>query len=440
MASWGNAENARNEQDMDSNGYKLKVRNTSGAYDESDWRVDIEETDANGRALRLDGNVCLKRGNRVCGYVRPDATDQDPNVNWLKINSENGDPDVEIGNGLTMESGNRVRIRGKNISIGAALDEQYRVGIAGSVLVGPSEGDLEAMRVDGHMVIDEGVKAPSLDALGANHLLNIGATQAGEVHIGRSTKPVTVDGHIVANAGVDVIGSLGATQDIGAEGNVFGNTLQSHSLDTPAAGTLQIGCHNADLVTVADVGVETQVLGSLSVQQDADLQGNMQVQGTLTGQGVIAASTLQGSSLQVNGAAAIEQTLHVGGQTTLRNHLTVEHVQGHLPSDITATGCIRADMVLYGAKLSVSNNATIGGDLNVAGEIHGGTLNVDGTSMLSGQTALGNSLLMNGHDLILGGTGPSPTKIRYGANPERIEFVIAGTVRFVIDKTGGHNV
>ncbi|MBK6766338.1 MAG: hypothetical protein IPG71_08480 [bacterium] len=52
MASWGNAEDERNAQPMDSNGQKLKVRSTSGAYAPSDYRVDIEEaSDASRRAL-----------------------------------------------------------------------------------------------------------------------------------------------------------------------------------------------------------------------------------------------------------------------------------------------------------------------------------------------------------------------------------------------------
>jgi len=221
--------------------------------------------------------------------------------------------------------------------------------------------------------------------------------------------------------------------------HVAGKTW-TDELDAPAAGTLQIGGHNATLVTIADIGVETQVLGSLNVQQDADLQGDVQVQGTLTGQGVIAASTLQGSSLVVNGAAAISQALDVGGQTTLRNHLTVEHYQGQPPSDITATGSIRADMVLYGAELSVSNNATVGGDLIVSGEIQGGTLRVSGGAELAGGTRMEDVLDMNEHDLILGGHSENETKIRYAKDPDRIEFMVEGKVRFVIDKTGGHNV
>ncbi|MBU1983560.1 hypothetical protein KJ815_04010, partial [bacterium] len=407
MAEWGNGTGARNPVDMDSNGYKLKVRNTSGAYSESDWRVDIEDTAASARALRLDGNICLKRGTRVCGYVRADASDQDPNVNWLKINSEGGDPDLQIGNGLTTQSGNRVKIRGKNISIGAALDEQYRVGIAGSVLVGPSEGALEAMRVDGTLVVDDAIKVPLIDATGVDHVLNIGTMQAGQVIIGRTGETASVNGHLYANAGAEIIGSLGASQDISAEGTVFGNTLQGNSLDvdgpadiaenlaihgvvttdlrvagktltekldTPAASTLQIGAENANLVTIADMGVETQLLGSLGVQQDADLQGNVLVHGTLTGQGLITANTLQGSALDVNGPADIAENLIVGGQTTLHNDLTVQQVYGQPPANIHATGCITADMVLYGAELSVSNNATVGGDLLVSGSVQGATL------------------------------------------------------------------
>jgi hypothetical protein len=41
MAEWGNGQNVQAGVDMDSNGQKLKVRNTSGTYTESNWRAEI---------------------------------------------------------------------------------------------------------------------------------------------------------------------------------------------------------------------------------------------------------------------------------------------------------------------------------------------------------------------------------------------------------------
>jgi hypothetical protein len=63
MAEWGNGTNQRHQTDMDSNGYKLKVRNTSGTYQESAYRAEITETAESEQALHVKGLTDLERTN-----------------------------------------------------------------------------------------------------------------------------------------------------------------------------------------------------------------------------------------------------------------------------------------------------------------------------------------------------------------------------------------
>jgi hypothetical protein len=59
MASWGNQQDNRFPQHMDSNGQKLTVRNTTGPYDEPDYRVEINENSGLKLALKSWGQNAL---------------------------------------------------------------------------------------------------------------------------------------------------------------------------------------------------------------------------------------------------------------------------------------------------------------------------------------------------------------------------------------------
>jgi hypothetical protein len=325
MASWGNEQNQRYQQDMDSNGQKLKVRNTSGAYQPSDWRVDIEDTGQEAKALRVDGKIQLKRGDRVCGVVRPEISN--PNVNALGLNSgsDDGDKNVEIGYGSEMGSGNTVTIMGSNIWIGnTAQPASYRVAIGGPVQV--SGGTAETLHVVGRVVADTRVSTPSVECLTTNAVLNIGTEQAAQILVGRAGRFMTIYGRLNVEELTELSGGLNvAAGDLHVNENVtVGGSLSAPSLTGPT--TVQQDSDQHPTLIVHHLSASNSVPALKVVNDSTTAQGMggyfrapraivAEGETTLSGPTILQSNVLiEGETKHLNIVHMQEEPIHLGGE------------------------------------------------------------------------------------------------------------------------------
>jgi hypothetical protein len=431
----GNFTNQDNMDSADSSNQvdkRLCVRNYEAPPLDTNWRAEIKETGAGAQALRVNGKVNLVKPGTThalenCGTIEGTVWNvgQPEEYGSLSINTDSGAPNVEIGNGTSMDAGNIVTIGGKHIWIGNSADEQYfRAGIAGPVAmatentqVGRSIGALHAtgrLQVNSnfdtqeppHSYEDGVVATEFLDAIsdsGSQTEVKIGTAHASKVRIGRSNLQTVVNGALVIGQG-----SSPATEGLVVTGgmNVTGG-IQLHG------GTLLGG--GVNLHQIADINAT-----SLDIDGSADILNDLEVHGNID--------------------------LNDGNLTTRGDIETL---------NLAAGGNISADGELRGGTLSVTDEASVGGKLEVVGDMTDGNLSINGSSLnakgasfsqavsmagslaVTGQTTHGNTVNMQGQHILMGGSGAGEVFMKYASN--RLEIYVGGTLRFYIDSTGGHN-
>jgi hypothetical protein len=210
------------------------------------------------------------------------------------------------------------------------------------------------------------------------------------------------------------IGGKFYTDQLKASSVDFGKTIASHAIITDSANKIDL--INIDNITIdgntitttntnGDLTVNPNGTGSLNIQANTDVVGNLTVSGTstFTGQTTLASLnvtdltsgrvvlagtsgeiedsgnlTFTGSLLTLTGNEAITGTLDVNGQSTLAS-LNVE--------DLTATRLTFAgtsgelvdsgNLIFDGSKLTITGNEQITGTLNVDSQATLASLNVE---------------------------------------------------------------
>ena len=174
--------------------------------------------------------------------------------------------------------------------------------------------------------------------------------------------------------------------------------------------------------------------GSLSVNANADISGDLTAGETTINGGVTASGdVIGGGSIQCPNVAKFSPD---GGQVDVKTTVQQANVnQGSLIVMHNAAGTNKP-------ALDVTNRSTNASAIGVQ-VIAPVAISATGVSMFTGTTKFNGSsnfygtASLDGNPIILGGSEATETRIRHANN--RIEFLVGGTLRFYIDTTGGHN-
>ena len=221
------------------------------------------------------------------------------------------------------------------------------------------------------------------------------------VMTGIYASPVMADGQI---SGINVTGGTGAGLE--ASDKVIINGVELEILPGGADGIVKAA---GGTFTQLNVTNGMEITGGKLTVGDTSIEyttGNTVVGGTLTAAG---AANLNGG-LTVNGAASLKDGLNVSGGATVNGKLTaadglevtnngINVNEGGLTVVEGATDIRDGLSVSGGAtvdRLGVTNNATVGGTLEVTGEttlagLTAGATTVDGTLDVTGDTTLANT-------------------------------------------------
>ena len=77
MASWGNETGTQHQQDMESNGYKLKVTGNTGG---TGYQAEFKDEGGFGQAVKVDGALHLYRDTVLQGRIQPNLLGAPPVV------------------------------------------------------------------------------------------------------------------------------------------------------------------------------------------------------------------------------------------------------------------------------------------------------------------------------------------------------------------------
>jgi hypothetical protein len=317
MASWGNAENAQNPQDMDSNGQKLAVR-SGGTPAGTNYRVDIEElSDASRRALfvlgqtkmakaigqtslvldvsgkakftdasdvdavvietlgktvlahtgdnpavEVDDAIKIVSGATHGGTIKADTSD--PQNTILSINSALNDPDVQIGAG-----DNIVTLTASQLRLGSSAEAGINTAIRGPVRITGNAG-VENLDVVGNAKVREGFVAASFDVNIAGNNVTFGGNNADEtVNLGESG-----DGTLGVHSDTDIGGSLyvGTTTELAGAANIGSS---QNPADLTVNGNTTVNGHS-------QINGNVDVDKELTVKSDTNLNGKAFINNTST--------------------------------------------------------------------------------------------------------------------------------------------------------------
>jgi hypothetical protein len=335
--AWANSNGSFNNYDMDSAegavAKKLRVRDTTTPPAAQTYRAEIAErvTGSEANALKVVGNVELAEFRNGTDNLAGSLTVEPAG---LYINSRDpqqipgGDPAVHLGWHGDNDTGNYVFIGGKEIGMGPGQSpiSGNKVTMAAPVLIpggiGSTEGDLKVVERD-------------------------------------------------------------------QEGHILGGRIVARHLDAPLTSppidpvALSVGAINASRVDIARSGVQTEVAGSLKVDQTLELRGNVDCYGVLA---------TRGEGINTNGGY-----LYAGTGTVTAG-------------DVNASGSIsgvdvHAEGTLSGTVLGVTGNASFGGGISSAaltasGQLRGGSLATTGAITgghlsLNGGGDIGGRLAVN---------------------------------------------
>jgi cytoskeletal protein CcmA (bactofilin family) len=439
MAEWANGTGAQPAVPMDSNGQKLKVRNTSGAYSPSDYQADIADTSANAKALRVDGKIQLESGGTACGTIEPTSGQ----INILNAG----------GNAVITVSNNSTIVAGATVNIGAVGSD---VVLQAPTSINGTPQGVHALHVQGDAAVDQRIWTPRIEVLNSDLALHLGTEQTYEVDIGtppsqqypnnvtRVLSKLTVNGHVETVADALIGTDLTANGDIESTGG----QLIATGLDINGSGDVLGG------LTVHGVVNAGILLGSvLDINGNGDVSGDLAVHGTVNG------SVVQGSSLDINGNGDVSGTLSAGtvsaggitasgtvfgsggiecpnaakftpGAGTIDVKTVAQQSVNNLATLTVKHNSAQATMPALDVQTSSPTTAALRATSAFA-------LEAIGDAKITGKTTHGNAVYMEGHEIRLGGTGATETLARHLNN--RIEFWVGGRVRFYIDTTGGHN-
>jgi hypothetical protein len=502
MASWGNQTGQQFIQPMDSNGEKLKVRSTSGAYSASAYRVEIEEaSDGDRRALNVKGQAkivqsvnshalivtgptlvqALSGATNVGFRVEGDTTTQidrsgaaNPSQNALEvfgktyITANSGEPLALDINGQVKISENATNIaRFKNGVLGGARldintgpsDPGVRIGREGvsgntvsllghAVEIGGS-GSLVTLHADEGPVVVTGSQSPNLQVVGDLQVDNDIHTSEVDA-IGLVNNSLILGG--INNIGACRVGQFAsqitlAENGSGALVSIRGPVLINDG-DLNHQARLEV---QGDISSHANLGCqgELDVGGPLDCEGDADFAQDVVVHGGLTvgTQQQSSNSTLHGNltvngDTTANGSISVQNNLDMNGDLNVTNRFKVTDAIT-CDANTSCTGDFNVD-----GETNLNNDVTMGSAqspilANVNGDTNiSGKLSVDGATSLNSELEAQDVARFNERSHHLNGvalTAPGTSFTGMIKQNSRIEFFLDGTLRFYIDSTGGHN-
>jgi hypothetical protein len=222
-------------------------------------------------------------------------------------------------------------------------------------------------------------------------------TAAGTLGITGITSTAGInDSVLIAANNVTAAGTLGVTGITSTAG--INDSVLIAANNVTAAGTLGVtgmtstaGINDSALIAANNVTAS----GTLGVTGDTTLNGNL----------TVADNILLGGNLVVNDDATITHTLGVTGATTLNNNLTVRGLTSGVltnkftvdatTGNTTVAGTLNAGTSTLNSAV-VTNDASVGGDLNITGTTTAADINASGTLGVTGATTLNNNLTVRG--------------------------------------------
>ncbi len=276
---------------------------------------------------------------------------------------------------------------------GAGIAKNLNVGgeanIAGNTLVGGnltvtgsvSMGSASFDSLDNTPIGQNGADLGSFTDLDSTYFANTGDTDLGTAGTGTSVTVYGNDDAINKNTGALIVndGGLGVELKIHAGGDITSDSNIN--------------------------GVDFNASGNMYVDGSADVLGTLNADGIVT----------FGSTLDVEGDTTVGGTLGVTGEATLASATVSDLTSGRVTYAGTAGALIDSGNLTFNGTtltanaLDVTNNAAIGGTLEV------GSTSIDGTLDVAGATTLDDTLDVAG-DTTVGGTLGVDGNVAVGAN------------------------
>ncbi|MBK6765025.1 MAG: hypothetical protein IPG71_01585 [bacterium] len=440
--SWGNAQNAWNDQDMNSSGKKLAVTGDSGG---TNFQAEFADTNAAGNAVKVDGKIQIARGGDTFGVIKPDTVGE----REIAINTSDGDPNIRIGSAGAQ--GNTCYINSQKTYIGGVTaDEQYRAAIKGPLKVGVDDINETALNVHGNAEVLSTIYTDKVDSLAVGHDLILGDIDAtSNVHVGRFASNILLAaqgaGAIVSIRGPVIVSDGGQQRpaSLSVAGNITGDSLGSGG-DLDVAGEL-------DCEGNADIAGSTQMHGALTVGT-SQANANATINGTLTTANAEVTDTLTTANAEVNGTLTTDNATVNGiltADSLLAGDLTVNGAV-EVPNKFKISDAIECQVdAHFGADAYVSGKTNLDNDLAVAGRAAlnedvdvGGKFTASGATSLNGELEVQQQSQFHARTHHLNGVGltaPGTSFTGIISQNNRLEMFVGGAMRFYVDSTGGHN-
>lgn len=470
MASWANQENQPHPYDMDSNGHRLKVRDDSGAYQESDYRVDIKETGTGEKALKVDGEIKVEKGGYNCGSLKPVSVDNNQHQ-LLEINAKHGttsgDPDVLIGWHYTNESeyiGNRLFIAAKQVGIGGDQGTREDCVVAMKAPVRVVGGETSY----GELIVPGRITTGHLDSLSSTQpeTLKIADENAPDVEIAQAGVETRVKGSLHVSENALVTGELEVDSDLtllSGDLTINPGRIICESSGATLNGATIVNESIADAVPLsvrqtAD-GNTNKTLHVENISTHADAKGievtapkAIVAYGKIISDGEIVTPSFIAGTNKINLAKDTEITANLKVEKKIETELELIRTGTFKATEreveiLTPASIITHEKQSTGllVKCEENNNAPLvqilsheGNPNSVGLRTAGATaLIAEGNAVITGETEHAADVKMQGNRLFMGGSGAQETIIQYENG--RLNFLIGGQIRFYIDETGGHN-
>jgi hypothetical protein len=240
------------------------------------------------------------------------------------------------------------------------------------------------------------------------------------------------------------------------------NTPYAQDMESPTGYHLQAtknASNDAAIKGTNSGGNAIQSDGKLQVNGDSDLNGDLDVSGTIHTDAILGSS---GNTVQVghavHGSVIIGDGQYSDSYTKVYSPLQCTQFIDTIFSNPLSLGQTNASSVQLGhddinthvlGPLSVDDNVSVAGTLDLDANGTGAAMDVNNSNAGSAATAIkatgSIALDARGHVAIESDKGLSldglthQSYIIFNSANSRLEFYIGGTLRFIIDSTGGHN-
>ncbi|MFS8049176.1 filamentous hemagglutinin N-terminal domain-containing protein, partial [Rhizobium sp. BR 314] len=387
--------------------------------------INFGATDAAGGKIALGqaGDLTVAASGDVSAATIEAAGNLTAGGTTIAANAVTGHKNIALSGATTVTNqvlgGSNVSISGPSIKVGSVASgvDFARTAAANSNIVLASSGDL-TLSASSALNVGSLLSAGGLNATASNLTANT-VTAHGDMTLGGA---INVSGQILGSDNVFISGQSLSAQtvvaglDFNATDATGGNIVLSQTGDLTISVNAAVAAPTIQAAGVLDVSGASVAADSIIGRKDITLAG------TAAGGVTVSNQVLGGGNVGISGssvrAGAIISGVDFAATAAANGHI-VQTASGDI--SLTSPGTISAGTLLAASNLSASGatitadkitahrNMTLGGAINVSGQILGaGTVLISGQS-LSAQTVVAgldfNATNGSGGNIVLGQTG-----------------------------------